>query len=193
MKTPIAEKFSASRRVPRWKDRGLGMNQDWRTGRKAGEAAFSLVEIMVVVAIISVLASLALPSAKRYQLNSRATVIASDLRTFAGAFEAYAQENGAFPPESGPGEMPAGMTGRLGATEWGRVTPLGGQYNWENNQQHGGVRYRASICISESSSAPLEVNAEMLQAIDKIVDDGDLTTGNFRTGVNNDALYIIQQ
>jgi hypothetical protein len=33
----------------------------------------------------------------------------------------------------------------------------------------------------------------MLLAIDKIIDDGDLSTGSFRTGVNNDALYIIQQ
>lgn len=169
------------------------MNRSVQAARRGATAAFSLVEIMMVVAIISVLASLAVPSAKRYQLNSRATVIASDLRTFAGIFEAYAQENGSFPAESAPGEVPTGMADRLGVTDWQRVTPLGGHYNWENNQQHGGVRYRAAICISETSSSPIEVNADMLLAIDRIIDDGDLTTGSFRTGVNNDALYIIQQ
>lgn len=192
MKTPDAGKSTAQRRVSRFYGSRRGVNGGRQTGGGAA-AAFSLVEIMMVVAIISLLASLAVPSAKRYQLNSRATVIASDLRTFAGVFEAYAQENGSFPAESAPGEVPAGMADRLGVTDWQRVTPLGGQYNWENNQQHGGVRYRAAICISETSAAPLEVNADMLLAIDKIIDDGDLTTGSFRTGVNNDALYIIQQ
>ena len=33
----------------------------------------------------------------------------------------------------------------------------------------------------------------MLLAIDKLIDDGNLSTGIFRTGVNHDGLYIIQQ
>ena len=76
------------------------------------------------------------------------------------------------------------MADRLGKIDWQRGTPLGGQYNWENNQMHGGIRYRAAICISESATAPLEVNAEMLIAIDKVIDDGNLSSGNFRTGIN---------
>ena len=148
---------------------------------------------MVVVAIISVLASLAIPSAKRYQIASRASVVASDLRTFAAAFDAYAQEAGSFPPDAAPGQIPPEMADRLGKVGWERVTPLGGQYNWEGNQRHGGVRYRAAICISEGATTPLVVNEDMLVAIDKLIDDGDLATGHFRTGVNNDALYIILQ
>ena len=148
---------------------------------------------MVVVAIISVLASLAVPSAKRYQTASRATVVASDLRTFAAAFNAYAQEKGGFPAETDPGVLPPEMAGRLNQSAWERVTPMGGQYNWESDQMHGGVRYKAAICVSESASAPLTVNEEMLLAIDKMIDDGNLATGSFRTGVNNDALYIVQQ
>jgi prepilin-type N-terminal cleavage/methylation domain-containing protein len=171
------------------------MGRGVRTGlfRKSGlaTAGFSLVEIMMVVAIISMLAALAVPGAKRYQAASRASVIASDLRTFAAAFEVYAQENGDYPPEANAGEMPAGMADRLGPVGWQRVTPLGGQYNWDYNQMHGGVRYRAAICISESATAPLEVNGDMLLAIDRALDDGDLATGIFRTGVNNDALFIL--
>lgn len=148
---------------------------------------------MVVVAIISVLASLAIPGTKRYQIASRASVVASDLRTFAAAFDAYAQETGSFPPDTAPGQMPPEMADRLGKIGWTRVTPMGGQYNWESNQLHGGVRYRAAMCISESATAPLVVNEDMLVAIDKLIDDGNLATGNFRTGVNHDALYIILQ
>ncbi len=146
---------------------------------------------MVVVAIISVLASLAVPSAKRYQVASRASVVASDLRTFAAAFNGYAQEKGGFPAETDPGVLPPEMVDRLNKSAWERVTPMGGQYNWESGQLHGGVRYTAAICVSESATAPLTVNSDLLLAIDKIIDDGNLSTGIFRTGVNNDALFII--
>jgi hypothetical protein len=39
----------------------------------------------------------------------------------------------------------------------------------------------------------LEVNADTLLALDRLIDDGNLATGSFRTGVNNDPLYIILQ
>ena len=126
-------------------------------------------------------------------MATQAAAIASDLRTFAAAFDGYAQEKGAYPAETDPGVLPPEMQERLGNRGWERVTPMGGQYNWENNQLHNGVRYRAAICISASPTAPLTVNADMLRAIDKIIDDGDLNTGNFRTGVNDDALFIIAQ
>lgn len=181
------------RRIRQGSGCGLLLKRGAASGRAYASGGFSLVEIMIVVTIISLLGTLAVPYAKRYQLASRATVVASDLRTFAAAFDAYAHESGGFPAESGPGEMPTGMAERLGTTAWLRPSPIGGQYNWENNQMHGGVRYKAAICISESSTVPLEVNGDLLQAIDKIIDDGDLSTGSFRTGVNNDALFIIQQ
>lgn len=156
-------------------------------------AGFSIVEIMVALAILSMLIALALPQVKKYQTAAAAAVVVSDLRTFAAAFEAYAQEKGTFPAETAAGVLPSEMAGRLASSGWLRVTPIGGQYNWENNQMHGGIRYRAAICISETDSAPLEVSAERLREIDRLIDDGNLTTGNFRTGVNNDALYIILQ
>jgi hypothetical protein len=85
------------------------------------------------------------------------------------------------------------MADRLGTTGWLRVSPMGGQYNWESNQVHGGVRYRAALSISSTELSELVVNEDLLLAIDRIMDDGDLSTGNFRTGVNHDPLYIIQQ
>ena len=162
-------------------------------GFRSAAAGFSLVEIMVVVTIISLLASAAVPSVKRYQLASTAAVIAADLRTFETAFATYAQEKGGWPAETAAGAMPPEMADRLGSSGWLRPTPIGGQYNWENGQKHGGVRYQAALSISATVAAPLLVNAEMLLAIDKLLDDGNLSTGSFRTGVNNDPLYIILQ
>ncbi len=148
---------------------------------------------MMSMAIGSIVMAAAIPKVKKSELESRATIVVSDFRTFATAFEGYAQEKGTWPAESAPGEIPPEMVGRLNATGWQRVTPLGGQYNWENDQLHRGVRYRAALSISESATAPLEVNEQLLLMIDRLVDDGNLSTGNFRTGVNNDALFIIQQ
>lgn len=148
---------------------------------------------MVSLSIGSIVMSFAVPKVKQAERQSRSTIIVADLRTFVTAFEGYAQEGRGWPAESAAGEMPAEMADRLGPTGWLRPTPIGGQYNWENNQMHGGVRYRAVISISDTALAPLPVNEEILTEIDTLLDDGNLETGSFRIGVNNDPIYIIQQ
>lgn len=148
---------------------------------------------MVSMSIGSIVMSFAVPKVKQAERQSRSTIIVADLRTFSTAFEGYAQERGSWPEESDAGKIPTDMEGRLGPTGWLRPTPIGGQYNWESNQMHGGVRYRAAISISETSISGLPVNEEILLEIDKLLDDGNLDTGSFRKGVNHDPLYIIQQ
>lgn len=148
---------------------------------------------MVSLSIGSIVMSFAVPKVKQAERQSRSTIIIADLRTFVTAFEGYAQEGRGWPAESAAGEMPSEMADRLGPTGWLRPTPIGGQYNWENNQMHGGVRYRAAISISDTSLSPLPVNEEVLTEIDRLMDDGNLETGSFRIGVNNDPLYIILQ
>lgn len=154
---------------------------------------FNLIQVMLSMAIGSIVISAAIPKVKKAEAESRATVVVSDLRTFAAAFEAYAQERGGWPAETNAGALPTEMADRLGTTGWLRVSPMGGQYNWESNQVHGGVRYQAALSISSTELSELVVNEDLLLAIDRIMDDGDLSTGNFRTGVNHDPLYIIQQ
>jgi prepilin-type N-terminal cleavage/methylation domain-containing protein len=154
---------------------------------------FSLVEIMVTLTIISLMAALAVPAFGDAKRRARATAVANDFRTFAAAFDGYAQEFGAFPPETDAGVLPPEMVNRINANAWTRMTPIGGQYNWENNQLHGGVHYRAAIAITETSSAPLPLDLDQLEAIDRAIDDGDLNTGNFRLGANDEPLFIIAQ
>lgn len=156
-------------------------------------AGISLMEVMISLSIGSIVVAAGVPQVRKAQRQAKATVIVNDIRTFAAVFEAYAHERGAWPAETVAGAVPSEVADRLNAVGWQRVTPLGGQYNWENNQMHGGVRYRAALSISETASAPLPVDAEMLLEIDRQMDDGNLSTGNFRTGVNNDPLYILQQ
>jgi len=57
------------------------------------QSAFTLVEIMVVVAIIALLASIAVPSFLRARKRSQATRILEDLRIIDSAIDQYAIEN----------------------------------------------------------------------------------------------------
>jgi prepilin-type N-terminal cleavage/methylation domain-containing protein len=55
--------------------------------------AFTLVEIMIVVAIIALLASIAVPGFLRARKRSQASRIINDLRLIDGAVDMYAIEN----------------------------------------------------------------------------------------------------
>ena len=56
-------------------------------------AGFTLVEIMIVVAIIALLASIAVPNFLRSRKRSQATQILEDLRVIESAVDLYAIEN----------------------------------------------------------------------------------------------------
>jgi len=60
------------------------------TSRRSG---FTLVEIMIVVAIIALLASMAVPNFLRARKRSQATRILEDLRLLDNATDEYAMEN----------------------------------------------------------------------------------------------------
>lgn len=146
----------------------------------------------MVVLIISLLAMLSVPAISIVKRRTKTSVIVNDFRTFADAFIAYAQETGGWPPESGAGVVPPVMNGRLNSTAFRRTTPMGGKFNWENNQLHAGVRYQAAISIAAVSGSPLPYDVNQLLDIDRRIDDGNLTKGNFIRGAGNRPLFIIQ-
>ncbi|GEM_PF-686662 len=59
---------------------------------KSRPSAFTLVEIMIVVAIISILATIAVPGFMRARKRSQATMVKNDLRLIDGAVAQYAME-----------------------------------------------------------------------------------------------------
>jgi len=60
--------------------------------------AFTLIELLIVVAIIAILAALAVPNFLEAQIRSKVARAKSDLRSLATALEAYRVEWNAYPP-----------------------------------------------------------------------------------------------
>jgi prepilin-type N-terminal cleavage/methylation domain-containing protein len=153
--------------------------------------AFTLVELMVTVTIISLLAAAAVPAFIKVKQRSIATAIANDFRVFATALDTYSHETGRWPAEVDAGVLPPEMASRITAVAWQRPTPLGGQYNWDFNQMHQGTAYRAAIAISSTSSSPVIQDMDLFESLDRVVDDGNLATGNFRLGADDEPVFIV--
>ena len=58
---------------------------------------FTLVEIMIVVAIIALLAAIAIPNLLRARLNANDSAAKADLQALVTAIESYAAANGQYP------------------------------------------------------------------------------------------------
>ena len=147
-------------------------------------AAFTLVEIMIVVVIIGLLATMAIPAFLRVQRSAQNNRVVNDLRVFAQAFETYATQNGAWPANVGPGVVPAGMgSADFKVSVWQAKTTIGGQWNWDQNI--AGIT--AGISISNFTCTDAQ-----LQEIDAKLDDGNLTTGNVQKISSNRFMYILE-
>lgn len=163
-------------------------------------AGVGLVELMVVVTIISMLMVAGVPTYNRIQRKSRASTVVNDFRVFAAVFQAHAHEAGTWPAETAVGVVPAGLNNaELKAEAWTRITPIGGQFDWDYMQTHpGGTsgsppnKWRAAIGIASSVTSAVILDAELLQEIDRALDDGDLTTGSFRLGGDGGPLFILE-
>jgi type II secretory pathway pseudopilin PulG len=174
----------------------IGRQRHHRAG--AALRAFSIVELMVAVLIISLLFAMAVPTYHRIQRKARAATVVNNFRVFGAAFQAYAHEKGGWPAEASAGVVPAGINTQDLPTEvWGRATPMGGKFDWENNQVHpggtsSGGKWRAALAITSTTDAPLILDADLMEEIDEALDDGNLDSGNFRKGFGDCPLFILE-
>ncbi len=139
---------------------------------------------MIVVALIGMLAAIAVPVMRHQQQRVQNGRFVSDLRIFAQAFETYATRNGKWPADASPGAVPAGMSGELRDGAWTVAqTSIGGQWDWD----YKSLSFTACIGIH-----PVNLPVAQMQEIDRLIDDGNLATGSFRSSGSNYYVYILQ-
>ena len=89
---------------------------------KAKKKAFTLIEILIVCAIIAMLAAVAIVTYDKAKMKSRDAIRVQDLETIASAFHLYYQDNATY-KISGTGQSPGGV-----ATGHGWFHLKGGTY-----------------------------------------------------------------
>jgi prepilin-type N-terminal cleavage/methylation domain-containing protein len=147
------------------------------TARPAHRRAFTLVEIMIVVVIIGLLATMAMQTFKIVRRASQSTIIASDYRVYSESFSRFALEKGYWPDSSSPGVRPVGMEDSL--AKWHMPSIVQGNWQWSHNTN--GVTAGISLVNSP-------VDPELMIAVDKKLDDGNLGSGNF---VSSGTSYML--
>lgn len=148
------------------------MRSTFHRSRRVSPSGFTLVEIMVVVVIIGLLASLAIPAFKRVQRSAQNARAINDFRIFAQAFEIYNSQNGGWPANASAGAIPTGMSKNFKEDTWrAAATVIGGRWNWDLDR----AEFKAGVSISG-----VTISNEQLLEIDTRLDDGNLTTGLFQ-------------
>ncbi len=143
---------------------------------------FTLVELMIVVAIIGMLTVLAVPSFVRARREVQTNIFISEIKMAVAAFTQYSIEHNAYPPDTTPRVIPPGMAPYLEKMRWTERTSIGGYWDWDYEQF--GFKAGVSVYLPGRSAAEME-------KIDARIDDGDLNTGNFRRR-NQGYIYIIE-
>jgi prepilin-type N-terminal cleavage/methylation domain-containing protein len=150
---------------------------------KHAKRGFTLVEIMIVVAIIGILAALGFPALNEAGNRTRARRFARDIQTAGHAFLQYAMETGQYPADRTPAQMPDGMAGYLWNFPWTDETAVGGNWDWDY-QQFG---TEASVSVHMPNW-----NDDRMQLIDAVMDDGNLSTGTFRKR-SGGYMYVLEE
>ena len=84
--------------------------------------AFTLIELLIVVAIIAILAAIAVPNFLEAQVRSKVSRMKADLRTLATAVESYMVDHNKYPPAPAP--WPPDFIPTQEAKTWLMTTPV---------------------------------------------------------------------
>ncbi|GAA0858897.1 type IV pilin protein [Aliiglaciecola litoralis] len=145
---------------------------------------FTLIELMIVIAIIGILAIFAMASYRSFVIRSQLTETAAQIGQFSRSFTMWKEVNGRYPNDSHL-VLPPDATGlQINEALWSAPTLLGGNWNWE-----GPDNYPYAAIAIDGATAPEE---DIIQ-LDVILDDGDLSSGKFRRTNNGRYTFVIDE
>lgn len=132
------------------------------------QAGFTLVEIMIVVVIIGMLASMAIPAFAKVRSDSNGSRFINDLRIFKDGVELFFMEQGHLPKDSNSGKLDVEMENYISKAVFENGSPIGGI--WDIESEDTGVTLAVGV-------DKYDISKEELQEIDDRFDNGDLASG----------------
>lgn len=128
-----------------------------------------------------------MPAFQKARINSKASRIANDFRTFAGAMEVCAMEEGRWPPDGMANEVPPLAQPYLKDSDWQDAPVDGAFWDWEGIGRHGVTASIAFVDVDQN------LEAGVMQRVDDLMDDGSLSTGLIRQSSATEYVYILQE
>jgi len=152
--------------------------------RRPRRARMTLFEVLIVVAIIGLLATLVIPAFLKATREAQDSRFTSDLRTLSGVLEAYRMDSGAWPSEVATSVWPPGIYPYfMHRFAWDKPSSIGGEWDWE----YGTRSYAACLAVVGPDRT-----TDQLLAIDARCDDGNLSTGVLRQD-GSDLVLIMEE
>lgn len=147
-------------------------------GRRHFRRGFTLVEIMIVVAILGIMAAMVVPRFSNSSDMVRVNATVKDLRAFETAINVFAMKRGGQIPVKSR-DLRNGIKDYLSAEALNTTPGVGGEFGFHSYSSTS----TAAVSISGVSEPKLLVQ------IDELLDDGNLNTGRLR-GVSADKIIF---
>ena len=155
-----------------------------RLVRKA-ESGFTLVELMIVVAIIGILAAVAIPNYRNYQMKAKTTEARVNLGAIRGLQESYAAERDTYLPST---HYPGFTQGQK--KEWDETATNAANFTAVGFQPSGNVYYSYAMNASEDQRYEI-IAAQDLDSNGATIDAADNFDG--ACGNSNNGCFHVDQ